>query len=63
MLNEEELKLQVDDECTIKQLKNLIYERMDIIGSQQMCIMYAGVKLSDTEKIKNYNIKSGNIIT
>ena len=59
---EEEIKLNVEKDQTIKDLKKVIYSRKDILDQSSMCLMYAGVKLDDSFSLEKYSIKSGSTI-
>eukprot|EP00347_Sterkiella_histriomuscorum_P004850 403358845 len=62
LLNEEELKLNIDNDKTVLDLKKLIKTRSNLLDSTQMCLMYAGVNLRDNFKLVQHAIKSGSVI-
>ena len=62
LITDEEIKLDLDDELTVLMLKDAIYEEKDILAKQHMCLMWAGVKLENQKKLKDYKMKSGSVI-
>ncbi|CDW88784.1 e3 ubiquitin-protein ligase-like protein [Stylonychia lemnae] len=60
---DEEITVNIAEESTVLELKKLIHSRKNLLGSDQMCLMCAGVKLNDARKIKLCNLKQGYVVT
>ena len=58
----EEIKIDVDEESTIKIVKELIYQKNTNLSSTDMGLTYAGIILINTEKVKTYKISSGSAL-
>ena len=64
LVNEEELKLEVDEVITVLKLKELIFRRNSLLQKGNMCLTYAGVVLKDEKAtLKDLNIKSGSTVS
>lgn len=58
----EEIKLDINDEITVIKLKELIEEKNNILGAENMCLTYAGVVLINDKTLKDYKISLGSLI-
>jgi Ubiquitin family len=60
--NNEEVKLQVNDQMTIQQLKNAVAKKNNCLSESTMCLNYAGITLDSSKTIKSYNIPNAALI-
>ena len=57
LLNNEEIKLNIDSDETVNSVKKKIFILRNILPESCMKLYYAGIKLEDDHKVKEYKIK------
>ena len=63
ILIDSEIWVNMVSEATVKDLKEKIFEKADLLSSSKMGLMCVGVKLHDSKKLSEYSIKTGYTIT